>query len=280
MVTGLLKHLRPLEVFIVISIVGLLALTWAVTTAQTTKTTRDTQRKSDLTNFYQAAESFRNDYGFYPNYTMILGLSTSDRSKSHNYDLASVIGLCPNLDKFVAGVDLKKPQSNLNKAYLKPGYQAVSNFLVCLGYLGEVTDDPLWAGTVSDYQYRVSSDYQEVLIVGNLERINDSDLQALENNVGWKYYLGNGVNDRNLFDSSDYSIAGDQKYFQAFEGREIENSSYLYQCLKNAAGKLLSVNDRANDKYQPFTLAQDTGEQIANFSCRDHPDGLLVVASR
>jgi hypothetical protein len=250
---------RPPEVFILITILALLVTLATIIVRESSKAVRDVERKEEINRFYGAVEDFKKDFGFYPNYTMVLGVG-ADRSKNANYDLASPISVCPDYKNWAVGSDGVTPQSDLNKAYLKPGFTAVSQFLKCLGYLAVVETDPLWSETVADYHYRVSYDYQKIVVQATTER----------SGLLW---LGNGLGDKNLADDSD---AGG---FEALANRSAANSRYLYQCRQSADGKLLKASERSSVKYAPYIQDQSLN-WVANPACRDKLDSLLVVSSR
>jgi len=223
---------------------------------------RDAVRQNDIKQFVQAVEDFKQDFGFYPNYTMTLGLG-KDKSKLLNFDLASPISICDNYQEWMVNADLTKPEKNVNAAKLKPGFQAVSQFLVCLGYLSQVSHDPLWQGTGADYHYRVSYDYQSMIAEATQEAGGVFQLPA--NNDSWQ-----------LTEESD---SQDKLSYQAFGTRETANSRYLYQCLASADGKKLSPINRSKKKYAPF-IKNDQGNFTANPACEDKLESLLIVGSR
>lgn len=237
----------------------MLAALATVVVRESGKASRDIERKDDISQFLLAAEAFKSDFGFYPNYTMVLGVG-KDKTTNANYDLASPISVCPNYQSWAVASDLKTPEINLNKAQLKPGFVSVSGFLECLGYLKTVKGDPLWAGTIADYHYRVSYNHQKVVVQTTTER---SGL----------FVLGNGVGDKNLADESDASG------YETLIGRNVANSRYLYQCLTSANGKTLKTSERISDKYAPF-IQDESFNWIANPACADKLSSLLVVASR
>jgi len=231
---------------------------------ESNKAVRDTQRREEIIKFTNAAESFKDDYGFYPNYSMILGVG-KDKAKELNYDLESTISRCADYGQWAVKSDLVTPEKNLNNAYLKPGYFSVGRFLICLRYLESLSADPLWAGTVSDYQYRVSNDHQKIVVQAKTER---SGLVT----------LGSGLSDRNLRDDSDSTVVGDNGFYQSFVGRDAENGKYLYQCLVSSEKKKLTVKERSDKKYAPYILGEDLS-WVPNPACRDTLDSLQVVAS-
>jgi hypothetical protein len=266
------------EIFILLTVVFLLLLAVAMMLAQSYRADRDAERKSELAAFERAANLFFQDYGFYPNYSMRLGLGKKDASKESNYDLASTISVCPGYRDFAVKEDLATPEPDLDKALLRPGFSSVSQFLTCLGYLQEQETDPLWAGTGADYQYRVSSDYSQFVAVALLE-LGKAANEELTGQSGPAYVRGNGSANRALYDDSDFTVAGSPNFFQAFEGRVIANSRYLYQCLRSADGKTLSLSERSDKKNAPF-LTGEGGNGAANPACEDKPESLLTVSSR
>lgn len=242
-----------------VTIFALLVILGTVIARESAKAVRDVERKDEVGQFLLAAEAFKKDFGFYPNYSMVLGLG-KNKLTSANYDLASPISVCSSYEDWAVGSDLLKKESNLNKAYLKPGFVSVSQFLQCLGYLKVVQSDPLWAGTVADYHYRVSNDAQRIIVQATTERSG-------------VFLLGNGVGNKNLAEDSDTGR------FASLSDRATANSRYLYQCLKSAEGKELSFKERVDTKFAP--LIQDNSlNWIANPACEDKLASLLVVSSR
>lgn len=261
------------EIFIGLTIIGVALLVGVVLVSQMSGTMRDSERREAVDSFYGAVELFNDDYGFYPNYTMTLGLNPNNSDKLYNYDLASEISLCTtnvgysNPEFFAVSEDLVTPELDINKAQLKPGFKAVGGFLVCTGYMQVVPSDPVWAGTVSDYQYRVSSDYKEIVVETVIERGNDETFYHQPNGV-----IGNIA----LHDRSDFTVANDPQYYQAFEDRAENNGSYLYQCLQKVVGGVLTIQEKVSIEYKPF-IRTDNGAWQPNANCKDSLEGLLVV---
>lgn len=273
----LLANFGLTEVLMSVTILALIALLLVVSVGESGKKERDAQRKADVKAFFAAAEQFKTDYGVYPNYAMRLGVDPADPDKSINYDVATTLTTCeqgsfpPN--SFAVKADLVTPAIDYNAAYLKPGYDAVSNFLNCLGYSHPTASDPIAAGTVYDYQYRVNSDGSKAVAAATLERLNDSELSTLINpTLLPQYYVGNGLGVPALDDDSDTG-----SYFQAFVNRKVANGRYLYQCLQSADKKSLSASERISEDYQP--LVRSDGTFAPNPKCLDSLGGLLVVAA-
>ncbi len=234
------KLLQPPEIFILLTIVALLGLSAMMVVGWTEVNKRDSQRKADLQSLETALSLFKNDYGFYPNYSMYLGLNKKDKAPERNFDLGAQISLCQNSEKFATKTDL-------NSAKLKEGFDSVSEFLICLNYLTAALNDPLWAGTFSDYQYRVSYDFSQILLVAKLE--NARDAAILELDEGKKYYLGGGVAEPAL------TI-----------GYKADHGMYIYQCVEDADGKEIKAKERANAEYAPY-VRDDNGKVVANPLC-------------
>lgn len=268
------------EALMSVTILALIALLLVVSVGETGKKERDAQRKIDVKMFFAAAEQFKTDYGVYPAYSTRLGINVAESDKSLNYDVATTLTICEQgsfkPDGFAVKDDLITPTTDYNQAYLKPGFNAVSQFLNCLGYTHQTASDPIAAGTVYDYQYRVSSGGGQMVAAATLERLNDSDLATLINDALLpQYYVGNGTSQRALDDDSDTGNGGG--YFQAFIGRKTANGQYLYQCLQSVDKKALTLAERLSVDYQPFV--SNNGSSAPNPKCLDSLEGLLVVGA-
>lgn len=262
-----------------VTILTLVALLLVVSVGESDKKERDVQRKTDVKAFFAAAEQFKADYGVFPAYSTRLGIKVAEPDKSLNYDVATTLTTCEQgnfkPDSFAVKKDLVTSTTDYNDAYLKPGFNAVSNFLNCLGYAHQTASDPITAGTVYDYQYRVSHDGSQALAAATLERLNDQELTLLiGGDLLAQYYVIDGRDVQALSDSSDAGTTAAGSY-RAFAGRKALNGHYLYQCLMSADSKVLTPSERQSIDYQPLAASGTTF--VPNPKCLDSLDGLLVV---
>lgn len=271
----LLSHFGLTEALISVTILALVALLLVVSIGESSKKERDAQRKVDVKVFWGAAEQFRADYGVYPNYAMRLGGEPAEAGTTLNFDVASRLTVCEQgnfkPDNFAVMADFATAATDYSQAYLKPGFNAVSRFLNCLGYQHTTGSDPVAAGTVYDYQYRVNHDGSKALAAATLERLNDSELSTLFNDqLLPQFYVGSGLLTPALDDDSDTEL-----FFKAFAGRKAANGKYLYQCLLSVDKKVLTPSERLSKDYAPIT--DNNGSYAVNSRCLDSLDGLLAV---
>ncbi len=263
------------EALMSVTILALVALLLVVSVGESGKKERDAQRKTDVQVFWAAAEQFKTDYGVFPNYAMRLGAEPAQPETELNFDVGASLAVCeqgsfaPN--NFAVAADLTAPSADYNQAHLKPGFNAVSNFLNCLGYTHTTASDPIAAGTVYDYQYRVNHDGSRALAAATLERLNDPELSTLFNDgLLPQFYVGSSQFAPTLDDDSDT-----EQYFRAFLGRKTANGEYLYQCLFSTDKKVLTPSERVSSEYEP--ILDNSATFAVNSRCLDSLEGLLAV---
>ncbi|MEX1051845.1 MAG: hypothetical protein WEC83_00440 [Patescibacteria group bacterium] len=270
--TKLLANFGLTEALLTTTILALVALLLVVSVGESGKKERDAGRKTDVKAFFGAVEQFKADYGTFPDFNTRLGAEPSLLVEAPSYDLAATLATCEagsfRPDSFAVAADLVTPVADYNQAYLKPGFNAVSNFLNCLGYRHQTASDPIAAGTVYNYHYRVSHDAASALAAATLERLNDGELSTIFNDrLLAQYYVSDGPSRPALDDDSDTD-----SFFAALTGRSTANGRYLYQCLFSADKKALSASERISQEYQPIL---DSG--AINPKCLDSLEGLLTV---
>jgi len=263
------KRLRAftlIELLVVITIIGILMTLVVVTIGPIQKRSRDSKRKADVNLFISGITLFQADFKLYPNYTYLLGSSTTVGEKNSTFDLGSDLAKCTS--NTTAGVpssfahsasapvgdtSLTLPAGNLNSAttynsaVLRPGFASVNHLLVCLKYLDRMIVDPKPNTTNPEwnYQYRISYDYSQYLVSSQAENVNDPSLVSnlfpapsspigavMDSSSGGKrYFEGNGRNVMQLDDSSDIQA----KYFGLDpepQSNASRNGRYYYQCVQ------------------------------------------------
>jgi len=227
------------ELLIVITIIGILMTLATMAFLPAQKKVRDSKRKADLSAFQTGLKLFESDFKVYPNPTMYLGTVTTAATgdENNNLGLETDIAACqgngpggavnftlPVISSPFTKDTLNQPVtagSYTGYYTMKPGFASVNNLLVCLKLLDKIYSDPnsSWTGQTGGYQYRVSYDYSEYIVISRLENLSDREKtdqmfvlpNAAQNNSGvyssgtdYTHYIdGNGINTRQLDDDTN-----------------------------------------------------------------------------
>lgn len=229
-----------IELLVVVSIIGVLITLVAVTVLPVQRKSRDSKRKADVNLVLSGLGLFNADFKVYPNYTFYLGTNASDTGAvNSNFGLESDIPTCngnlgggdtSTFTSTSADVSTAELTAAGNQIKLKSGFVSVNNFLICLKYLDKLVQDPSATADVDKYHYRVNYDYSEFLVGAKLENTNDQDARVLLGTGAKRYWIGNGINSRQLDDDSDVNA-----FYPGVSGTT-SDGQYFYQCQKVGSG--------------------------------------------
>jgi len=286
-----------IELLVVISIIGILITLTFVAVVPIQRKSRDARRKADVNSFLAAANLFKADFKIYPNPTFYLGSfggssgdPDSPKSTNSNFGLDGDVPNCNpatlgNTASFTSdGATHTQADLNTLPITLKPGFVAADNFMICFRYIDRVLSDPKPANggaAVDQYQYRVSFDYGDILVAAELENgTTDTDATRLfTDSAGTtykRYYRGSGVVVRHLDDSSDVNDPTNTTGFTSGLAGLNNDGGYLYQCLKDNLGALITRDNRVQNEPIVSDATSPSGYKL-NPSCQQNTAGGLDV---
>lgn len=259
------------EILIVIAIIAILmALSFYGYSAFTQKA-RDTGRKEAATQFLTDTKQFQDDQGVFPNFSYSLGvegnllqyfyhpIAADGIVNNQNLNLANKIANCQqggpgDPAKFLTtvtgppfffyagwGQSVPAPGDPIyNYLTVYPGFKSVNALLYCLGYTTIQYSDAQHPN--DGYQYRVSYDFQNILIGAKLENTQNQSQALLFTGHGndgessiseGKYFIGSSQlqDNRQLDDDSNEDLAhgGFVDSFTDGSGQP-HDGQYLFQC--------------------------------------------------
>ncbi|MDP3992896.1 MAG: prepilin-type N-terminal cleavage/methylation domain-containing protein [bacterium] len=287
-----------IELLVVITIIGILITLVTVAVVPVQRRSRDAKRKAEVNSFLSGINLFKADFKIYPNPTFYLGSygTVANGGINSNYALADDIEDCNiasagatstflNLNGQTI-MTLGKPtaaEMNAMPLLMKPGFESVNNFLICMRYMDRVLVDPkpMSSGNEDKYQYRVSYDYGDVVVTSKLENsATDSDASFLFNQTSTlkRYYRGSGSVVRHLDDDSDTDSstlgAINLNFFGSLSAGFVTDGKYLYQCKRKSADDQVITPDN-KISYEP--IISSTSSYIANSACKDAAVDLDVI---
>lgn len=290
------KAFTLIELLVVITIIGILMVLILVTIQPIQKRSRDSKRKADVNLFLSGLNLFQADFKLYPNYTFYLGKNgnPTDAGAANSYlDLGTDLASCSGAQmgdpvNFAKNASTPigdgggytdpggKPlndSTSYDNIVLKPGFQSVNQFLVCLKYLDRIIVDPKPTTDPNNYQYRLSYDYSQVLVNAQAENQNDPGLigNLFPNSGGaninpLRYFEGNGKNVRQLDDDTNKGNEFFNWGMIIINGADTDGR-YFYQCTqKSSDGSALTRDNRVLSTYNP--IISSAGSFIANPNCQ------------
>lgn len=292
-----------IELLVVISIIGILITLVAVTVLPVQRKGRDSRRKADINLVLSGLGLFNADFKVYPNYTFYLGTNTTDTGAANSSlgledDVPTCNGNLSGGDTSTFTSDGSEPSTagltGSTTVKLKPGFVSINNLLICLKYLDKLVQDPKATTDVDKYHYRVNYDYSEFLLGAQLENTNDPDARTLQGAGPERYWVGNGVNSRQLDDDSDLVAGGGGGPVPDEEGAgggsgfysyspsivsTLSDGKYFYQCATAGNSSTISLDNRSTVspfKYNGTSWVANTGATTT--TCAATQPNTTVVA--
>lgn len=257
-----------IELLIVITIIGVLMSLTVITLGPIQKKSRDSRRKADISSMRAGLDLFKADFKVYPNTTFYLGTNTTDTGAvNSSFGLGNDISQCknqPNADPSLFATDT----ANLNNAVMLEGFEATNSFLICMKYMEQLVQDPTYKATPTDarnYHYRVTADYEDMLIGATLENPGVGGEQLFSDSTATerRYWAGTGRSARQLDEDSNTS-----KFFTGLGlSGTVSDGKYLYQCLKKLDGSNITKDQQSSSTYQPLVIV--SGNWAANSACQN-----------